>query len=168
MCAGLATAFTEAAATPLTAFVEKPRVIRSHQKDTRTGLNLNEQRRINTKVARGARFLDAAIPGWHRNRGIQSALKREDLEHLALVMEDFISTKGYQVLTRKALKAGFSVPATEDFAFLNGDGEVTEIYGAAYGFYNNPSLGRGLAWTKEITRRMTADTTAKLEAANGN
>lgn len=64
MCASLASVSSRVS-TPITAPPPVPtKPIRSQQVSRTTGLTLNQQRRINTRVARGARLLDEQLPGW--------------------------------------------------------------------------------------------------------
>lgn len=71
-----------ASTTPVTETVPTTRPIRSRQVNKTTGLTLNQQRRLNTRVRRGARLADIATPGWHK--GVKDGMTIRDIEQVVL------------------------------------------------------------------------------------
>jgi hypothetical protein len=139
-----------------------PRPIRSQQVDRRTGLTLNEQRQINTRVRRGTQVLDAAVPNWATKLRKFATYDDDALGDVALAVQTLVEGLGYQGITVRAQKAGMTIPKMH---LVHRD----ELDGGLHGFYpesyklSTERAGLGLAWRKAIQQRLAVTTTTTTQ-----
>jgi hypothetical protein len=135
------------------------RVPRSQQVNSTTGLTLNEQRRIETRVRRGAQLLDAIMPGWAARKPVLRDLKTGTVE--VSTIDDLVYGKfrGGRAIHAAGVKAGYNFrSSTLDVAL---DGEPI-VLGAEFGFFGSgdfndapggESLTLNRAWTRAVQAR---------------